>query len=262
MLFEPQPTNYDLRFNLFGFPVRVHPLFFLMPLLLGNSIISLASNAGVAIIVLVIVFFLSILIHELGHAFAIRYFGNACHIVLYWMGGLAITGSGASSWQGGGSRSVTPKAQIIISLAGPVFGFLFAAVLLGILYGIGGSVRVYNEGFVPLLIPNLQGTMFQGNEAMTLFFFVGLWANIFWNVLNLMPVYPLDGGQIMRQVMILSDPWNGVRKSLIVSLVAAICLVLFAFAREDRFIGFLFAFLAFGSYQELTRFGGSGGRPW
>ncbi len=258
MFIEPAPTNYDLRFQIFGFPVRVHPLFFLIPLLLGNSVISSAPNAGVAIIVVVLVFFVSILVHELGHAFFIRYFGNPCHIVLYWLGGLAITGSEFGSWSGGRGRSVAPRSQILISLAGPIFGLALAAILLAALYGLGGRVRVVYDGVIPLLVPSLRGTVFEGNDAIWLFFLVGMWANIFWNVLNLLPVYPLDGGQVVRQIMIISDPWDGVKKSLIVSIVAAVLMVIFSISRQETFLGMMFAFLGFSAYQQLTQVGGRG----
>ncbi len=262
MFIEPQPTAYDLRFNLFGFPVRVHPAFFLMPLILGSSIIRMSSNAGVGLLVLEIIFFLSILVHELGHAVAIRHFGNNCHIVLYWLGGLAITGDEFSSWRGGRSRSVTPRAQIIISLAGPVFGFLLAGVFAIAVIGLGGQIVVIKDGLIPLLVPDFSGTTFSDNEAIRLFFFVGLWSTIFWNALNLVPVFPLDGGQIARQIFIINDPWDGVRKATILSFVAALVIAVLGLSQGDRFMGIMFGFLAFESYQSLNQFGSGRGRPW
>mgnify|MGYP000965581192 FL=1 len=89
-LSEPGRTGYDLNFSCFGFPVRVHPAFFIMPLLLGNGLITPAVNQGVGLLVVTGIFFVSILIHEIGHAVAFRYFGIPSRIVLYWMGGLAI----------------------------------------------------------------------------------------------------------------------------------------------------------------------------
>ena len=79
ILGEPRPTQYDLTFSMLGFPIRVHPAFFLVPLLMGSSFTAYAShpdlnlNAGVILVIVAVVFFLSILVHEMGHALAFRY---------------------------------------------------------------------------------------------------------------------------------------------------------------------------------------------
>ncbi|HSO11633.1 MAG TPA: hypothetical protein VLT51_04610, partial [Anaerolineales bacterium] len=80
----PPPTQYDLRFSIAGIPVRVHPLFWLIALLLGSS------GALVEIPIWILVVFVSILVHELGHALAFRRYGIQSHIVLHAMGGLTI----------------------------------------------------------------------------------------------------------------------------------------------------------------------------
>ena len=71
-LSEPGQTGYDMQFSLFGFPVRVHPLFFLAPLLFGQGLVSGMPNVGLALLVVTFVFFVSILFHELGHAWAFK----------------------------------------------------------------------------------------------------------------------------------------------------------------------------------------------
>ena len=72
-LSEPGRTAYDMQFSFFGFPVRVHPAFFIMPVLLGRGLISPEVNTGVGLILVMGMFFVSILIHELWHAIAFRY---------------------------------------------------------------------------------------------------------------------------------------------------------------------------------------------
>ena len=134
LLFQvPPPTRYDLRFNLAGFPVRVHPLFWLIAVLLGYS-----SGNLLQIVIWVLVVFISILIHELGHALAFRRYGLSSQIVLHFAGGLTIPES--TLW---GSRwanvALGPNQNIFISLAGPGAGFLLAAVvILGVILS-GGS---------------------------------------------------------------------------------------------------------------------------
>ena len=81
---QPPPTQYDLRFTVAGIPVRVHPLFWLITLLFG------ATGNLLLLPIWILVIFVSILIHELGHAFAFRRFGQRSHIVLHFSGGLTM----------------------------------------------------------------------------------------------------------------------------------------------------------------------------
>ena len=62
---SPPQTSYDLRFSIAGIPVRVHPLFWVIAILFG-----LSSSSLIHILLWFFAIFLSILIHELGHAFA------------------------------------------------------------------------------------------------------------------------------------------------------------------------------------------------
>ncbi|MBK6647729.1 MAG: hypothetical protein IPG44_18635 [Anaerolineales bacterium] len=71
MLQSVSPTRFDLQFSIAGIPVRVHPLFWVIALLLGSN-----SGHSLMVVVWIIVVFISILIHELGHAFAFRRYGH------------------------------------------------------------------------------------------------------------------------------------------------------------------------------------------
>ncbi len=269
LLSEPARTQYDINFSIFGFPVRVHPAFFVMPLFLGAGFLSdPRMNAGVTLIVLIVVFFLSILVHELGHALAFRYFGQHSRVVLYWMGGLAIPDSGlGGSWGPRSNVSLTPNQQIIVSLAGPFAGFLLAALLIGTVLAAGGTVEFSWPGLIPYVIPSLKNSFLEGSHAMWLFIFLAIWANIFINIMNLAPVYPLDGGQVARQLFIQSDSWNGVRYSIILSIVVAVLIALVSLTRGDQFLGVFFGVMAWSNYMAFQQMGGGfgggfGGRPW
>ena len=100
---EPARTPYDLNFSAFGFPVRIAPWFWLAALLLGSNVTTWEIRGGRSAewdLVWILAMFLSILIHELGHAFAYRHFGKSSHILLYQFGGLAIADANGSSWGG------------------------------------------------------------------------------------------------------------------------------------------------------------------
>jgi Zn-dependent protease len=246
----PPPTRYDLRFSIAGIPVRVHPLFWLITFLFGFSINNLLYT-----FLWMFVVFISILIHELGHAFAFRRYGLRSSIVLHYMGGLTVPES--VSWGSGWANiALTPREEIFISLAGPFSGFLFAALIAGGVIASGGSIAVnWLLGFIPL--PTLGSLPFGGLFLSALIVLL-LSVNIFWGLINLVPVYPLDGGNVARYALLQADPRDGIRKSLWLSVIAGgIVAVLGLVSFGSIYMALLFGFLAFQSYQSLqNRFGG------
>ncbi len=127
----PPPTRFDLRFSIAGIPVRVHPLFWVIALLFGSS-----SNSIIDLLTWIVAIFVCILIHELGHAFAMRRYGQGSQIILHFSGGLTVPES--ISWGGGyASIALTANQQIFISLAGPFAGFLFAGLVLAVSAALG-----------------------------------------------------------------------------------------------------------------------------
>jgi len=235
------PTQYDLCFTIAGFNVRVHPLFWLIALLLGSF------GDLLFIPIWIFVLFVSILVHELGHAFAFRYYGIHSHIVLHAMGGLTIPE--AAPWGGGWANvSPSPKQQIVISLAGPFTGFLLAVFIILGANLLGGVLGGFLLGFIP--VPQFLSLPI-GGDAVNRFIVVMLWVNIFWGLINLVPVYPLDGGQVSRNIFIQYDPWDGVRKSLWLSVIAGGVVALIGLLAHQIYIAVLFGLLAFQSYQSL-----------
>jgi hypothetical protein len=108
ILSEPARTPYDLNFSLLGIPVRVHPMFWLVALLLGFR----GNPKPQELVLWVAVVFVSILVHELGHALAARAHGWEPWITLHGFGGLA-------SYR---PTRQTPRSRILITLAGPAPG--------------------------------------------------------------------------------------------------------------------------------------------
>lgn len=250
VLFQvPGPTRYDLNFSVAGIPVRVHPLFWVITLMFG-----IASGSLLLVPIWVVVVFISILIHELGHAFAFRWYGLRSSIVLHGMGGLTVPES--VSWGGTWANiALRPREEIVISLSGPFAGFLFAAILIAGVTLTGGSVTTFNLlGFIPL---PLNSFVPYGGWLVSELVHQFLWVNIFWGLINLVPVIPLDGGNVARHTLVQYDPYDGVRKSLQLSTIAGgvVALVALIFLRSI-YMAFLFGFLAFQSYQALqSRYG-------
>ncbi len=268
ILAEPQRTAYDLNFQLFGFPVRIHPLFWLMGFLLAYG--GGGQPDGFKILTCVLVIFVSILIHELGHAVMFRRFGEAAHIVLYWMGGLAVPGDDAprSSWSsygnsGFGRRSHTPGEHIQISFAGPAAGFIFAALVIAGVFAAGGAVRPSLGRFYVPEWTIEPGGLLAGNRNLYVLIHYLLQINIWWGVMNLLPVFPLDGGQIAQQVLIVNDPWGGTEKALWLSIIVGVAVaVVGGIAFESLFVALMFLSLAASNYFTLQQLRGGGSRPW
>ncbi len=247
MLAEPERTPYDLRFRLLGFPVRVHPWFWLGAALLGADTLDL----GVQYLALwIAVVFVSILVHELGHALAFRLFGADSGIVLYAFGGLAVP---THTIAGRGRR-------IFVALAGPGAGF----VLCGLVYA---SNRALEWGAADNgLAPN-------GREVWFLYHMLFA-VNLYWGIFNLLPVLPLDGGQVSRELCGMWFGPRGYRVSLQVSVGAAVLVALYSvvcgiearggapgvlaglpywFPRGSFYTAILFAVLGWSSYQLMQQ---------
>ena len=246
MLVEPPRTPYDLRFRLLRFPVRVHPLFWLGAALLGANYLDAGPEY---LLIWVAVVLVSIVVHELGHAVVLRRFGTESQIVLYIFGGLAVPWAAVS---GRGRR-------ILVSLAGPVAGFL--------LYGL---IYASNRAFAWATLPN--GLPANGVPLWFLYQML-IFVNLYWGILNLLPVYPLDGGQVSREVCVHVWGTRGRRTSLKLSIAVAGLIAVYSllcmlearsgggftaslpgwFPRGSLWTAILFALLAFQSYQELQR---------
>jgi stage IV sporulation protein FB len=227
MLFaEPGRTDYDLYFRIFGFPVRVHPAFWLIGLLLGMN-----SGDVRRMLLWVAAIFVSILLHELGHAAAMRWFGIRSSIVLYSFGGLTIPYDGDASRY----HAARTGEQILISFAGPGAGFLLSLTILGIIYALGSGDQVYYGPLIPGLpyldiMPNyLSEATIEKYRIMQVYapslgeiflqniFFI----NIYWGLVNLLPVLPLDGGHISQEICQAINARQGVRWSLQISVAVA-----------------------------------------
>ncbi|MCC7473902.1 MAG: hypothetical protein IT425_00780 [Pirellulales bacterium] len=228
-LSEPPPSPADLHFRLFGIPVRVHPLFWIVTVLLcigGRRPVDPRE-----LFVWVGVVFVSILIHELGHAVVQRYYGGWPWITLHGFGGLASCNN----------CDRRPRSQILISIAGPMAGFILAGFVISILVALG-RVETFSLSWVPV-----QWELFGTIADIVVWDF--LVVNILWGLVNLLPVYPLDGGQISRQLFFLAGTPE--RRSLQLSAGVAIAFAAYALLNQRFFVAFMFGMLAFDNFQTL-----------
>jgi len=216
MITQHNPTPYDLRFSLFGFPVRVHPGFWIGALILGQG--SGAQQPAEAAVWVACVF-VSVLVHELGHAFVQRAFGGRAQVTLYAFGGLSsAVGVRQSPWR-----------NIVIALAGPMAGFALAGLVL--------AFARYGGPFEhPLVL-----------RAIAYLWFV----NVAWGLLNLAPILPLDGGCVARELLEqVFGADRGIFATLVVSMIAAAALGVWLYVSTGSYWNAaLFALLGYDNYR-------------
>ena len=224
----------EWRFRLFGTLVRVQIWFWFVILIMGGD------RQPVPALTWVTVCFVSILLHEFGHVAAFRLFRVDAEVVLHGWGGLAIP-----------RREVRGTwAELLVSVAGPAAGFGLAA--LALLAASHTGFRTY-LGF-HAMIPHLSVL-----PARPVHFSISwmvllndlLWVNFYWGLMNLLPVYPLDGGQAARALFEHYQPGRGLRRSLVVSAVVGGAVALVGLAEQSYYLVILFGLLAVSSIQAL-----------
>ncbi len=222
----------SLTFRIGNVPVEILPSFFVVAALLGYS----PYEDLVKLALWVVIVLGSVTVHELGHALAGRMFGLEPRIVLHGAGG-------TTSWST--QRNLSTSRRIAISLAGPCAGFVIAFVVWAM-----SALAFRPADGVPL--------------TSGLFAFVVrqvLYVNFGWGVLNLLPMLPLDGGNVMARLLDAATGGRGQRPALVISIalaaataLAAGLAVLTLGASSWLWPTFLaLSFLA-SNWQELKRF--------
>lgn len=174
-----QGEKGSINFRLFGIPVAIAPSFLVIAAILGAggspSMIDIALWGAVVTV--------SILVHEFGHAIAAKYFGASPSISLMSTGGLTTHGPMDSRLR-----------EVLVILAGPGAGFAFIALLTVALMATGKSFALSSA--VPWVFwPELEDPTWR----KVLYYLA--YVNIGWGIVNLFPVLPLDGGQLMQHGM-------------------------------------------------------------
>ncbi len=221
LLREPPPTQVDLHFRILGFPVRIHPFFWLVTLFMGMRG---QSTPPAQMLIWIVAVFFSILVHELGHALVQRFYGGRPWITLYGFGGMASCEDCERS----------THSQIFISLAGPAAGFLLAIAVWLVAKFLPRTLESAN---IVELFNNL------------------LYINIIWGCLNLLPIYPLDGGQVSRELCQWIHPRQGIIWSLQLSMIAAgLIVIVVILSLHAILLALFFGYLAYSSYKTLQAY--------
>ncbi len=193
-------------------PIIIRPAFWIFAALIGF----LYSQSFLGTLIWVGIIFVSVLFHEFGHALTAKLFGKKPHIELVALGGITVhDGQNLPYWK-----------QFFITLNGPVFGFILAMIAWGI------------EKWHPFTSP-AAGIIIHDIYIV----------NLFWTVVNLIPVLPMDGGQLLRIALEGIFGAKGFRYALVTGLVIAILISLFFFLMQSFLIGALFFLFAYQCFE-------------
>lgn len=248
MFLPSRGTAYDLRFALFGIPVTVSPFFWVVAFLLGFRWISAEPGGPVNVVGWILCMFLSLLLHEFGHALTMRAFGHRPEVVLHHFGGYATYGG-----------RETPGRSLLISAAGPGAQLVFfvALVVAGCLWTgipVGAGLAPRNWLIVGYAIAGamVDGGLFEKNTPLYVMTISAFSINLIWPIFNMLPVLPLDGGRMLSSTLALSrvrrpEMWAH-RVGLGVAVVAA---VFFLVVFQAFIAGAMFAYMAMANYQAL-----------
>lgn len=236
--FPSQATNRgELRFRIFGVPVRVQPLFWLSTILLGYN------SDPRRLLLWISVCFFSILIHEMGHVAAFRAFGEDGEVILYGLGGLAIP-----------TRRTRPRtafSQVIISAAGPAAGFCAAAVVSVVAISLGAKMSLGFNMMIPFIGAQFPRDVITDRLYQAVAINELLYVNFYWGLVNLLPIYPLDGGHVSSALFTVKNGVAGFRYALILSAIVAGTLALLGWYAGSVYVTCMFGLLALGSVQTI-----------
>ncbi len=157
-----------------GIPIRVHFTFLFLLVW-----IFLTGGGNLGVVLLVVLLFFCVVLHELGHALVAKRFGVMTKdITLYPIGGVAML-------QG----RPKPVQEFWIALAGPAVNVVIALLLFGLSFAVNGHP------------PSLSGIAPGASLIDALFT-----ANLILPAFNMVPAFPMDGGRVLRAVLAFKLP--------------------------------------------------------
>jgi Zn-dependent protease len=196
-------SSFAVRFKLLGVPVAVHPAFFVVLFLFGFI------GSSQYIWIWVAIGFVSILIHEFGHALTARAFGSPVHVELIQSGGVTY------------HNQMSDGRSLLVTLAGPATGIAIGLPLW-------------------LLVDE---TDYSGAVHAALVYAVFI--SLGWSLLNLLPILPLDGGNALASILALTTGQDRVGLTRRISVGVAGLLAVFAATRGYIF-GAIYAAMFIG----------------
>jgi len=212
-------------FTLAGIGVYVHWLWFLVAV----ASFQYRTHAYSSIIWNVAEYlslFLIVLIHEFGHQLACRSVGGQTHDIVLWpLGGVAFV-----------SPPQRPGAQLWSIAAGPLVNVVLVPIFSVFVYL---SLHLGWSSTYPDLSDFLQNIW---------------WINIVLLVFNMMPVYPLDGGQILRSLLwFVFGRANSLMAASVIGFIGFAGLLAIAFWLQSIWLGIMAIFIVINCWSGLKQ---------
>ena len=208
-------------FEWLGIPVQVKPEHFLIAALFGFIH---HRFEVVSVLLYIPIVFTGVLVHEMGHALAGRRFGERPFIELNGWGGLTY-------WLQG--REFSRGRSIFVSFAGPLVGIVIGSLVFGL------NMSLPPE--TPTLVRVTLGDI--------------VFVNLGWALFNLMPIYPLDGGKIVRDVFGHFVGSRGNAWSHASSVGVGVLLIALALLANQIFAVIMIGQLVYMNWQQLQQSG-------
>jgi len=207
-----------IKFNIFGVPVAILPWHWLGMAMLGGVFYAKGFESLLLVLLFMVAGSFSLLAHELGHALTGRRLGGGyAHVVLEMFGGYCSneTARYRSRMDFATMVFAGPGVNIVLLL----LSLLLIGVLGGLQYCVGGLFSPYAAyGFA---LEKVRADEMSLQYAKMLYFVACfVWVNFWWTLFNLLPIYPLDGGQILGAFM------RNSRTTHIVSIVSIVVVAL------------------------------------
>ncbi len=217
-----------------GIDIKVHATFFLI-LIFGalqwaGSVPGNPLEGALFGVVLMILLFTCVTLHELGHSIVAQLFSIPVReIVLLPLGGVALIAKSPEK----------PWHELLIAAAGPAVNVFIAAFLFLVTGGIGVNLDV-NALLATLREPSLT----------TMLIWL-LFANISLVVFNLIPAFPLDGGRILRAMLAMAlGNARATRIASTIGQISAVILGILGIANGQLLLTLIALFIFFSAGQE------------
>ena len=217
-----------------GIDIKVHITFFLILILAAVQWGGITGGADGALfgVVLMVLLFVCVTLHELGHGLAARYFGVPVReITLLPLGGVAVMTKNPDK----------PLHELIIAAAGPLVNVVIAGLLF---IPVGAQVRMNlldGRGLLPDLTAITASTLLVWLFA----------ANVSMIVFNLIPAFPLDGGRILRALLAMALGFaRATRIASVIGQIIAVGLGVFGVVSGNFLLVLTAVFIFFGASQE------------
>jgi len=217
-----------------GIPIRLHVSFLLilpfLALVIGNNIETIATMAGVTTgeiflhpfglgLILAVLLFVSVVLHELAHSFVARAQGIGIRdITLMLLGGVAQM-----------EDEIEERGELWMALAGPAFSLLFGGILLFLL----------RPAVAPL-----------SADVRLVVYYLGF-MNVFLAFFNLLPAFPSDGGRVLRSLIARRTTYlQATRIATSVGKIFAFSFAIFGLLSGQLFLILIAFFIYIGASQE------------